>query len=999
MTYKYDLLGNTACVTDKTGNNTVYTYDNLGLLMQRKVTQTGDSISYAYDEAGNRISMEDESGTSTYTYDENDRLLKILKGNTTQISYDYDQVGNVTSVTDLKGNAVAYTYDKASRMETVSNTGKTTTYTYDENGRRKSITYDGGVSEQYTYDKDNQLTQLQNKKPNDSIVSEYSYTYDLAGRQLSKTDSYGTTSYEYDKAGRINKVTAPGKTTVYGYDKAGNRISLNETYTSLQPSEYVDEATGKDIQYILRKSDYTYSNSNTLLKLVERMFDENSKELARKTTKYIYDDNGNQLRQSVSHTLPDNTKLRPATTGTAYGDNITGGIDKLVEKTSYTYDGFNRLRKTETVKDSVRTTAEYIYNGDDLRVSKTVKKSNNGYTAEVTNYLYDRQNVILETDASNNVKARYIKGINYIVKIDAANKESYFLFNGHGDVVQTVDKTGEVQNHYDYDIWGNPTLTVETSSNAIRYSGEFMDSETGLYYLRARYYDPYIGRFTTEDSYWGEDENPLSLNLYTYCENDPIRYTDPSGHMSANELDFYFGAGASQLYDENGNYKDDTVAMMIPMIGVITDVACSEANGKKNEGWSIMLPGDTVYGQIDNWSNIDVINTSAGRNTTITNHEGYHIGNLNTGDYSNTTINNRSIIETINTGKDSSLVLNNYGDIEKDINIDENGTGEINNYKDSHIGRITGGAITDGTKKGIYIENRGTIDYVLTGSNSHNVIDNEGGKLTLETGEGNESIIISGQKGVSILDGNGKAVYRLYSPEGGHEDVDVKNIEKIQVLIASGFSFDLIGNITNDRKYITNSKDLEIVESLGYLYAKYYTDPIIRDALHYEAQKIRNMYYKNTDDYKYHVSKEERDKIVAIEISTLSADEAAWMNGEIDNMIGFYLPYSTIPKAIVSGLQAKYSMEREYRTVIEGDIVIAIETTKRDYPDTRDYKSNEEVKHDKDYFCTDYEYTKYGYNYETGTTNFITRSHIFGYRGAYVYTDGLEYYEYGKVGL
>ncbi len=139
-------------------------------------------------------------------------------------------------------------------METVSNDGKTTTYTYDENGRRKAINYDGGVSEQYTYDKDNQLKQLTSEKPNGAIISEYNYTYDLAGRQLSKTDSYGTTDYEYDNAGRITKVTTPGKTTVYSYDKAGNRLSLNETYTSPQPSEYIDEATGKDIQYILKKS-------------------------------------------------------------------------------------------------------------------------------------------------------------------------------------------------------------------------------------------------------------------------------------------------------------------------------------------------------------------------------------------------------------------------------------------------------------------------------------------------------------------------------------------------------------------------------------------------------------------------------------------------------------------------------------------------------------------------------------------------------------------------
>ena len=263
------------------------------------------------------------------------------------------------------------------------------------------------------------------------------------------------------------------------------------------------------------------------------MFDGSSKEIARKTTAYIYDNNGNQLKQSISHTLPNNTQLRPSIKGTAYGATVAGSIDTLLEKTSYTYDGFNRLKKAETIKGGNRTTAEYIYNGDDLRVSKTVKKSDSGYTAEVTNYQYDRQNVILETDASSSIKARYIKGINYIASTSYQNNqpnETYFLYNGHGDVVQTVDEAGTIQNQYDYDIWGNPTLTVETTPNAIRYAGEFFDNETGLYYLRARYYDPYTGRFTTEDSYWGEEDNPLSLNRYTYCENDPIQYVDPTGH-------------------------------------------------------------------------------------------------------------------------------------------------------------------------------------------------------------------------------------------------------------------------------------------------------------------------------------------------------------------------------------------------------------------------------------------------------------------------------------
>jgi RHS repeat-associated protein len=143
--------------------------------------------------------------------------------------------------------------------------------------------------------------------------------------------------------------------------------------------------------------------------------------------------------------------------------------------------------------------------------------------------------VILETDGSGNTVTRYIRGINYIAQY-SGTEFSYYLYNGHGDVVQTVSASGEILNHYDYDIFGNPVLTIETAACNIRYAGEYLDKETGLYYLRARYYNPYIGRFISEDSYWGEDDNPLSLNLYTYCFNDPIRFIDPTGHDPYDEI-------------------------------------------------------------------------------------------------------------------------------------------------------------------------------------------------------------------------------------------------------------------------------------------------------------------------------------------------------------------------------------------------------------------------------------------------------------------------------
>ena len=120
--------------------------------------------------------------------------------------------------------------------------------------------------------------------------------------------------------------------------------------------------------------------------------------------------------------------------------------------------------------------------------------------------------------------------------------------------MQTVSESGEIENQYDYDIFGNPTLTVENYLNSIRYAGEFYDAETGLYYLRARYYDPYIGRFISEDSYWGEDNNPLSLNLYTYAHNDPLKYIDPTGHAVVE------GAYNAQPNKKKDKDKDDRSA-------------------------------------------------------------------------------------------------------------------------------------------------------------------------------------------------------------------------------------------------------------------------------------------------------------------------------------------------------------------------------------------------------------------------------------------------------
>ncbi|MNK81799.1 tRNA(Glu)-specific nuclease WapA precursor [compost metagenome] len=108
------------------------------------------------------------------------------------------------------------------------------------------------------------------------------------------------------------------------------------------------------------------------------------------------------------------------------------------------------------------------------------------------------------------------------------------MYNGHGDVVQVIDENGTVVNKYQYDEWGNILQQEEKVPNSFKYAGELQDEETGLYYLRARYYDPSIGRFISKDTYEGDVSNPLSLNQYTYVTNNPLIYIDPTGQWNQN---------------------------------------------------------------------------------------------------------------------------------------------------------------------------------------------------------------------------------------------------------------------------------------------------------------------------------------------------------------------------------------------------------------------------------------------------------------------------------
>ena len=142
-------------------------------------------------------------------------------------------------------------------------------------------------------------------------------------------------------------------------------------------------------------------------------------------------------------------------------------------------------------------------------------------STESARYLYSGDKVILETDLAGNTKAVNIYGMNLISRTDNGTK-LYYLYNAHADVTGLADSGGNITATYRYDAFGNITNKTGETSNPYTYAGYRYDEESDLYYLNAR--------FLTVDTYKGRLNDPLSLNLYTYCVNNPIKYYDSTGH-------------------------------------------------------------------------------------------------------------------------------------------------------------------------------------------------------------------------------------------------------------------------------------------------------------------------------------------------------------------------------------------------------------------------------------------------------------------------------------
>jgi RHS repeat-associated protein len=585
--FTYDLRGNRTAVIDANNQQTTFTYDSMNRLTKITYPTTPATFTqFGYDYRGRKISVTDPNNKVTqYAYDDADRLTSVTDANNGTTNYGYDSESNLTTITDAAGNPTTFQHDPYGRVTQVAFPSSwAETYSYDLNGNLLTKTDRNGHTISYSYDF---LNLLRGKSyPDGTAVS---YTYDLANRLEAVSDPTGTYQFSYDNMGRVfQPIVAysfiPGKsfTLVNAYDANSNRTSMIDpqaakttyTYDSLNRLTTLTYPTRTNYTFsydaLSRRTQLTRPNSvntnyqyDTLSRLTSILHQKSTTTLDGAT--YLYDAAGNRTsktdkRTNVTSTfgydpLYELTQVQQgATTTESYGYDAVGNRLSSIGVSPYSYNSSNELTSTPTATytydkngnmltktDSTGTTQ---YNWDfENRLSSVVLPGSGGTvsfkydpfgrriqktsSSGTTNYVYDGANTLEEVDGAGNVLARYVQspGVDQPLSETRGSTTSYYQADGLGSVTSLSNSSAALANTYTYDSYGKLTTSSGTVANPFRYTGRDFDSETGLSYYRARYYDPTTGRFISEDPI----QFVSGVDFYTYGRNNPVIFGDPLG--------------------------------------------------------------------------------------------------------------------------------------------------------------------------------------------------------------------------------------------------------------------------------------------------------------------------------------------------------------------------------------------------------------------------------------------------------------------------------------
>src|SRR5437667_1134753 len=582
-TYSYDTLDNQVTMTDGNGHAWQTEYDARRLVTSA-TDPAGNRTSFEYDANGNRTRAVDAQLQATlFSYDSRNRLTTItdpLNGPNHPTGYLYDAVGNLIKITNARNFSTNFGYDAANRLTQVTDAlGQVTSYGYDQVGNRTSMLDRKAVTHFYTYDAVNRLAAV-----SAGGYPGFSYTYDADSNRLTMTDSTGTTNYTYDMLDRLTKTAYPDvKSVQYGYDKASNRTSLTYpggtasltyaydaanrlsqitqgtlqwtfTYDGAGNRTRLTHPNGTQTVYAYRTNNWLSSISHqtaggTPFEAISYTYDANGNRISQTdssgtssygydplnrlisaaypgtygTWSWEYDAVGNRTQQQVAPAVPTtytydgNNRLTQAG-AVVYSYDANGNLTGTSAGQSFRYDAFDRM----TQAASTGGTVTYSYNGDGLKIQRIGPDG-------TTRYYYDGFRPIWETDGAGAMTAQLDRDIfgNLLSRAEPTNRR-YYHTDGLGSTVALTSEAGSVTASMLYDAWGN----VRTSGADIgkyRFAGAELDTASGLYHMGARFYDPSIGRWLSEDPV--QSFEPASLNFYAYVANNPLILTDPAGMM------------------------------------------------------------------------------------------------------------------------------------------------------------------------------------------------------------------------------------------------------------------------------------------------------------------------------------------------------------------------------------------------------------------------------------------------------------------------------------
>ena len=585
--FTYDRAGRLLTTTPATGSPITYAYDKSSRLVS--TTDGTGTTAFDYDPVG-RPTLVDRAGrATTYGYDPAGRTTSVTyPGGAGAVTYDYDPAGRPETITDWAGRLTTYTYDDAGRVGSVERPGGvistfaydelhrptniTTTrqsstlltqgYTYDANGNIETLTDDTGTAT-FTYDDLDRLTAAAYPGGQN-----YGYSYDAVGNMTSATSPAGSKSYTYDLADRVTSAgpvgTGTGSTTQAptansgGWTNAANAYSSNNVYATAAPaknttismrartfdfsaipsnatitsvtvsvewklSAVAANSTLGSQAYVngtARGSEFTNTSSPTTdttqtyaVSGLTRADLLNNFEVQVRTSRANNNTAFTASLDAVSVTV-GYTTVTPGTAPT-YDDNGNMLTDGTYGGRTFTYDALGRL--TGVTGNGI--TATYGLDGFGNRWSETLNSTPTNFDLDLSvpdpTVLADGVRTYLPGDPS----AGYASG----------GVWQTALTDHLGSPIKYVSQTGGITTPVHYDPFGVPRAG-SANPLGIGYAGEWKNG-TGLINLRARSYDPVLGRFIGRDTFGGVASAPQTGNRYSYALNNPYRFTDPSGHF------------------------------------------------------------------------------------------------------------------------------------------------------------------------------------------------------------------------------------------------------------------------------------------------------------------------------------------------------------------------------------------------------------------------------------------------------------------------------------